>query len=93
MRNGTVIVAGKRVDLSKAEIIYNDGCFRGSRGVTLYRTPKGTLVWEQWTNWQGEDDSYEILSPEEALERLQGCHHPDRVAKAVEALGIELEEA
>lgn len=93
MRNGTVIVAGKRVDLSNCETLYEDGRFRGSRGVSLLRTPKGTLVWERWTNWQGEDDRYEILTPEEALERLQGCHHPDRVARAIEELGIKLEEA
>ncbi|HJW88996.1 MAG TPA: hypothetical protein VJ565_05890 [Dehalococcoidia bacterium] len=93
MRQGTVIVQGKRVNLSTATSLYADGRFRGSRGVTLYRTGKGTLVLEEWTNWQGEDDQYSILSPEEALAWLQLQKHPDRVASAIEELEIELEEA
>lgn len=87
MRKGTIVVANKRIDLSKAETLYEDG------RRTLFRTPKGTLVWEQWTNWQGEDDSYSILTLEEAMKHLLECHHHNRMAKAIEALKIDLEEA
>lgn len=92
MRRGTVIVQSKKINLEAASRIYEDGRFRGSRGVTLYRTARGTLVLEEWTNWQGEDDHYCILSPEEAVAWLQRQRHPDRVAQAIEALGIEMEE-
>jgi len=92
MRQRTTIVDGKRLDLSAAEKIYADGRF-GSRGTTLYQTKKGNLVIENWTNWQGEDNSYELTSPEDALAWLLKQRHPDRVAAASEALGLVLEEA
>lgn len=93
MRRGKVVVDGKIVNLTEAEVLYADGRFRGSRGVTLYRTPKASLVWSNWSNCQGEDDTYEMVSPAMALELLQHQRHPERVAKAIEELGLMLEEA
>jgi len=92
MRNGPVAVDGKILNLDICEELYSDGSFRGSRGVRLLRTEKGTLIWESWTNWQGEDDSYNIITVDEAIAQLAECAHPDRVAKAMDALGVELEE-
>jgi len=93
MGDRIVVVNGKRINLSKCAVLYSDGTFHGSRGVRLLRTPKGTLVWETWSNWQGEDDHYQIISLERALKRLQRQCHPDRVARAIERLGVELPEA
>lgn len=92
MRNRRVAVDGKLLDLDSCQELYSDGTFHGSRGVRLLRTEKGTLIWESWTNWQGEDDSYTIISTDEAVAQLAECAHPDRVAEAMEALGVELQE-
>lgn len=93
MRSGIVFVQGKKVNLDTAETLYSDGSFRGSRGVTLFRTKKGNLVWLAWTNWQGEDDEYKFVSPQEAKEKLGNHAHPHRVADAIQQLGIPVEEA
>ena len=85
------LVNGKIFDASKAEVIYHDGAF-SSRGVTLYRTEKGALIWFRWTQWQGERDIYTVVTKEEAVKLLNGSPHPIRAAEAIAELGIELEK-
>lgn len=92
MGSGIVVIDGKKVNLDTSEELYADGRFRQSRGVTLFKTKKGNLVWLKWTNWQGETDEYCFVTPEEAKELLEQQPHPSRVARAILQLGLELEE-
>lgn len=92
MRSGKVIVGGKLVDLDACEQIYADGRFRGSRGVTLFRTAKGNLVWLDWTNWQGEEDKFRFVTTEEAVDLLLQQRHVQRATQAILDLGVKLPE-
>lgn len=87
-----IVIEGKKVNLDTCETIYYDGSF-SSRGVALYKTSKGNLVWCRWTKWQGEHDKWSFVTPEEAKELLIEQEHPGRVARALQAIGVELEEA
>ncbi len=85
------IIDGKRFDSNKGwEILYEDGRFKGSRGVNYYiKKVKNEIrcVIEYWTRWQGESDSYEYLTDlNEIIERLQHQAHPDRVNASIEQL-------
>jgi len=93
MRQGIVIVDGKKVNLDKAEVLYINGRYRQSRGVTLFKTEKGNLLWLRWTNWQGEYDAYKFVTPEEAKELLEQQPHVARTSKAILDLGLEIPEA
>ncbi len=92
MRSGIVVIDGKKVNLDTAEVLYIDGRYRQSRGVTLFRTKKGNLVWLNWTNWQGEHDSYAFVTREEAKGLLLEQPHVARASRAILELGIDLEE-
>ena len=87
-RRGIVVIDSKKVNLDTIEELYGDGRFRGSRGVSLNVTEKGNLVWEAWTNWQGESDSYRFVTADEAKELLEQHPHPERAGRAI----IELEK-
>jgi hypothetical protein len=51
------------------------------RGTGIYRTAQGRWVFERWTNWQGEKNTYEYISAEQAHDWLLANHHDDAVAE------------
>jgi hypothetical protein len=71
------IIQGKLYDTDKAELIadneFYDGSNRISRGraTYLYRTKKGNFFIHHRTQWQGEQDSIEQVSPGEAKEHYE----------------------
>ena len=91
------VVKGKRYDVSKATLIahnvYWDGhnFERSGRNSFLYRTKKGNFFVVHLTQWQGERDTLDPLSEQEAMdlyERLQ--EHP---VEYEEAFDVEIEDA
>ena len=62
------------------------------RHQTLFRTARGRWVLENFSQWQGDRNTYEEISAEEAALWLVKCHHepPSRgkVAEAVAALEV-----
>lgn len=48
----------------------NNGSGGVGRGQAVYRTAKGRWVLEHWTCWQGEEDRYTFISPDEARDWL-----------------------
>lgn len=75
------IIGGKIYDTRKAVCIADDEFSDGNNRLThgratkLYKTPKGRFFLYHETYWQGEDDTIEPLTPEEAkaeFEQLSG---------------------
>ena len=64
---------GKRYDVSKATLIAGDDYWDGhnyerhGRNTFLYRTPKGNYFAIHLTRWQGEIDTLQPLTQDEAL--------------------------
>jgi hypothetical protein len=70
----TRILDGKRYDTAKAELVASDAYWDGhnferhGRNRWLWRTPKGAYFLTTQTQWQGEQDSLEPLTEDEAIE-------------------------
>lgn len=73
------IVAGKRYDVEKAELLCGNDWWdghnfeRGGTNCFLYRTPGGRYFFVNWTQWSGERDSIEPCTQSEAQEFYEGC--------------------
>ena len=67
------VVEGKKYSTEKAEIIAHDAYWDGhnferhGRNTYLYKTPKGNYFCTHLTQWQGDVDTLEPLSIEEAI--------------------------
>lgn len=67
------ILAGKRYDTAKAILIAGDDFWDGhnferhGRNRWLWRTPRGVYFLTTQTQWQGEADTLEPVSEEDAL--------------------------
>ena len=87
-------IEGKKVDLNSSEwdLIYSDGRWN-SRGVNLYwRAKDDRFILEDWTNWQGEHNSIDVLERDEAISwLLSQSNHPNRVMDALETINAEVE--
>lgn len=79
----TRVYEGMRYDTGKAQLVASD-CFwdghnfeRHGRNQFLYTTPRGGWFLVTRTQWQGERDSLEPVSEEEARELYEGplCEH------------------
>jgi len=87
-------IDGKKLDLdsSEWELIYSDGRW-SSRGVNLYfRKKDNKFILENWTNWQGENSTIELLDSKGVLEFLTNEPHPARANETIEQLGLKIEE-
>jgi hypothetical protein len=91
------VIGGKRYDTKTATLIADD-CFwdghnweRRGRNTFLYRTPKGNYFVVHQTCWQGERDSLEPLSIQEAIELWEGpcCEHECSFEKAFPGVTVE----
>lgn len=72
-RTMSEIIGGKRYNTETATLIagndYWDGhnYERSNRNTFLYRTPKGSYFSVFQTQWQGERDSLQVLTQDEAI--------------------------
>jgi hypothetical protein len=91
------IIDGKRYDTDKAELVASDRYWDGSnwersgRNTMLYKTAKGAFFLHRTTQWQGERESIEALTGEEAREYYERL--PELELDYAEAFGEEPEEA
>jgi hypothetical protein len=94
------IVNRKRYDTNTATLLsgndYWDGnnFERSGRNTFLYRTPKGTYFMTHLTCWQGEDNSLEVVSQEDAIEFFEHCREDCRRVSYAEAFpDVTIEDA
>jgi len=94
MRN---LINGKIYDTDKSDVVatndFSDGTNVHNRGrtSTLYRTKKGQFFTLYETCWQGEQNSIEPISSQEAQEIYSDMY--DQKMTIEEAFGDNLEEA
>ena len=71
------IVNRKRYDTETATLVASDAYWdghnfeRSGRNQWLYRTPRGAFFVVTRTQWQGEQDSLEPVTAEDAIERYE----------------------
>jgi hypothetical protein len=89
---------GKRYDVSKATLLAGDDYWDGrnferhGRNTFLYRTPKGNYFAIRLTGWQGERDTLQPLTQQEAVEMFEKL--PEKRLSFEEAfLGTTVEDA
>lgn len=81
---------GRWFETDSAKVFEEDRWFDGSNHISkatgsqwsheeLYRTRKGLWVLHSWSQWQGSQDSWEILEPTEAYRWLIAQGHGDEV--------------
>lgn len=91
------IVAGTRYDTDKAQVVAHNCYWDGSnherhgRNTYLYRTPKGNFFTVHLTQWQGERDTLEPVTKEQAKELWDTL--PEHEMEWEEAFGEEAKEA
>lgn len=95
----TRIVGGLRYDTSKAILLAHDRYWDGhnlerhGRNTFLYKTPKGRYFVVRLTMWQGERDTLEPVTPDEAR-RLYEEFLPVHEVSYEEAFpNVQVEEA
>jgi len=93
------IVNRKRYDTKTATLLASD-CYwdghnfeRRGRNTWLYRTPKGSHFTLTRTQWQGEQDSLEPVSLEEAISLYEGSLSEHEVSYEEAFPGVEIEDA
>lgn len=93
------IIDGKRYDVTKATLIaddcYWDGHNMERRGTNtfLYRTAKGSYFTVRLTMWQGERDTLNPITQEEAIAAWQ-TYLPEHHVEYEEAFpGVKVEDA
>jgi len=93
-----VVKDGKRYRTETATLIASDAYWDGhnwerhGRNTFLFRTPKGGYFVQHQTCWQGELDTLEPLSQEEAIKMYEEL--PEHEVEFEEAFpGIEIEDA
>jgi hypothetical protein len=95
----TRIVERKRYDTATATLIASD-CYwdgnnfeRSGRNTWLYKTPKGAYFTTTRTCWQGEQDTLEPLTQDEAVELYEGDLTEHEVDYRLSFPGVTVEEA
>lgn len=93
------IVDRKRYDVSTATLLAGDDFWDGhnferrGRNRWLYRTPGGAYFRVTFTQWQGEQNTLEPVTLEEALELYEGPLTEHRVEYAEAFPGVEVVDA
>lgn len=64
MPNFKITTEGKRFDLEKAEKLGTFARKDDTRGSTGYKTASGNYVLHNWSRWQGEGESWEVVTRE-----------------------------
>ena len=85
--NEMYFLNGKKVDLEKAIMLYNDGRY-SNRSVYYYKTKTGKYLVEHCSKWQGDHDYLEEITEKEFIERMVASDHPDRATEALNKAGL-----
>ena len=91
------VVDGRLYDTEKADLVASDRYWDGSnfersgRNTYLYKTAKGNFFLHHTTQWQGERESIEPVSIEEAKEYFERL--PEHELEYEAAFGEQPEEA
>ena len=95
----TRIIGRKRYSVKTAELIAHDAYWDGSnfersgRNTFLYRTPNGNYFVVNLTQWQGERDTLEPVTQEEAIEMFEGALTEHEVSYNEAFPDIEVKDA
>lgn len=93
------IINRKRYDTATAILLAGDDFWDGNnwersgRNLFLYKTPKGAYFTTSRTQWQGENDTLEPVTLEEAIELYEGNLTEHKVEYSQAFPGVEVEEA
>jgi len=93
------IVDRKRYDVKTATLIAHDAYWdghnfeRSGRNEFLYRTPKGNFFTVNLTCWQGERDTLEPITQDEAIELFEDSLTEHEVKYSEAFPGVELKDA
>lgn len=95
----TRIVDRKRYSVKTAELIAHDAYWdghnfeRSGRNTFLYRTPGGAYFVVRLTKWQGERDTLEPLTQDEAIDLFENSLSEHEVSYAEAFPGVEVTDA
>jgi len=93
------IIDRKRYDVNKATLLAGDDYWDGSnierhgRNTWLYQTPNGAYFTVTLTQWQGERDSLEPVTLEDAIRLFEGPLTEHRVTYAEAFPDVQVAEA
>jgi len=93
------IVDQKRYSVETATLIASDAFWDGrnweryGRNSFLYRTPRGAYFTVTLTQWQGERDTLEPISQEEAIELYERELSEHEIDYSTAFPGVDVEEA
>jgi hypothetical protein len=100
-RATTQVINRKRYNTETATLLASNAYWDGhnferqGRNSFLYRTPKGAYFALHLTRWQGEHDTIEPLTQEDALDMYEGmaAHDMAEVSLSDAFPGVEVEDA
>lgn len=93
------IIDRKKYDVQTATLIADDVYWdghnfeRSGRNCFLYRTPNGNYFTVNLTQWQGEQDSLDPVSQDEAIRLFEGRLSEHYVKYAEAFPGVEVKDA
>lgn len=93
------IIDRKRFSVKTATLIAGDDYWdghnweRSGRQCFLYKTPKGAFFTVNLTQWQGERDTLQPVTQEEAISLFEGDLTEQRLTYAEAFPGVTVEEA
>jgi hypothetical protein len=82
--NMTAIINRTKYDTHKATLLCGDDYWdghnfeRSGRNQFLYRTPNGNYFFQNLSQWQGESDTLEPCSEDEAISFFESCREEDQ---------------
>jgi hypothetical protein len=95
----TRIVNRRRYSVSTATLVASDGYWDGhnherhGRNTFLYRTPRGAFFTVTLTQWQGEQDTLEPITEDEAIALFEGRLSEHELSYAEAFPNVVIEEA
>jgi len=93
------IIDRKRYSTETATLLAGDDYWdghnfeRSGRNTFLYRTPKGAYFVVGLSQWQGERDTLEVITQDEAIELFEGSLTENRVYYQEAFPGVEVVDA
>ncbi len=98
--NFETIIDRKRYSTASATLLAGDDYWdghnfeRSGRNCFLYRTPKGNYFFVNLSQWQGEADTIEPCTRDEAIEFFENCRPDDQRESFADAFpGVEVLDA
>ncbi len=83
-------IENKRVDLDSSEwnLIFKDGQWSDEGFNLFWRKKDDKFIIENWSQWQGQHDSVEVLTRQKVIDiLLRKEQHPQRMNDAFQIIG------